>query len=358
MPLSRFPRLFPISGVLFAVAFAGGLALTNGEPDDRASHEIGFFALIAIPVWTAVAGVVLYRGQRSAAQLRVGRAAAGLAVLLILVLLGAAGAATATPPGKNDPIAFRSLGKTDVHTMRLDGTHVHRLTTSKLWDSARGTRVTVASSLDRRTVLPHRIPWQAKTNAPAASVEEVDFLIDGKLRWIEHNAPYWYGSDGDWLVTSFLSAGVHSFTVRVKTLGGHTALDTHRARVGRVPAPPADLAGDWAQSIGAARAGQFVGTWHLRITPAGWRLLDPKREPSFIDVAYLAGSLLESRSPIWTNPAGPPGSPTEGNGWCDAPYPPVRYGYSVSGSLLTLKLVGSDHCGGEHIIWEGTWHRA
>jgi len=25
-------------------------------------------------------------------------------------------------------------------------------------------------------------------------VSEVDYLIDGKLRWVEHNAPYFYGS--------------------------------------------------------------------------------------------------------------------------------------------------------------------
>ena len=224
--------------------------------------------------------------------------------------------------------------------------------------ASRAAGLTVTSSLDRTSMLPHRIAWQAKTNAPAASVGEVDFLIDGKLCWVEHNAPYWYGSDGDWLVTSFLTSGVHRFTVRVKTTDGRSALDTHRARVGKPPSLPSNLAGNWAQSIGAARAGGFAGTWHLRITPAGWHTLDPKGGVGLIDVAYLSGHLLESRSPVWTRPAGPPGSSTEGNGWCDAPYPPVRFHFSVSDSVLTLQLVGPDRCGGEHVIWAGTWTRS
>ena len=217
--------------------------------------------------------------------------------------------------------------------------------------------VKVSSTLDRIAVLPHRIRWQAKTNVVGAAVREVDFLIDGKLRWTENNPPYFYGSDGDWLVTSFLSPGSHRFTVRVVTTDGRKGLDTQEARVGKPPKVPAGLAGDWAQSIGSARAGAFTGTWHLHITSAGWGTLDPKGGVGLIDVAYLGSGLVESRSPIWTNPAGPPGSPTEGNGWCDAPYPPVHYRYNLTGTTLTLQLTGADRCGGEHFIWEGTWHR-
>ena len=39
----------------------------------------------------------------------------------------------------------------------------------------------VASTLDGRRVLPQRIHWVARTSGPAS---EVDFLIDGKLRWV------------------------------------------------------------------------------------------------------------------------------------------------------------------------------
>ena len=46
----------------------------------------------------------------------------------------------------------------------------------------------VRSTLDRKTVLPHRIRWLAFPHVPTSQVREVEFLIDGKVRWIEHNA--------------------------------------------------------------------------------------------------------------------------------------------------------------------------
>jgi hypothetical protein len=54
----------------------------------------------------------------------------------------------------------------------------------------------VTSTLDGHAALPHRIHWQAFPSVPAADVSEVDFLIDGKLGWVEHHTPYFYGDDG------------------------------------------------------------------------------------------------------------------------------------------------------------------
>jgi hypothetical protein len=71
----------------------------------------------------------------------------------------------------------------------------------------------------------------------------VDFLIDGRLRWVEHSAPYSYGSDGNFLVTSFLSTGSHRFTVKATTTAGKTASTTVIARVAAAPDPPRALAG-------------------------------------------------------------------------------------------------------------------
>jgi hypothetical protein len=96
----------------------------------------------------------------------------------------------------------------------------------------------VTSTLDDRTVLPHRIYWLGYPSLPAAKVAKVDFLIDGKLSWTEHHAPYVYGADDNgrnrgYLVTSWLAAGMHRFTVRITATDGTTATDTVAARRGR-----------------------------------------------------------------------------------------------------------------------------
>ena len=96
-------------------------------------------------------------------------------------------------------------------------------------------RPAVTTSLDGKRVLPHRIHWLAYPKLTQGQVKEVDFLIDGQLRWIERKAPYTYGDDGNWLVTSWLTPGVHRFAVRVLTTRrrSHRGEDHRRPCAGR-----------------------------------------------------------------------------------------------------------------------------
>src|SRR6188472_3834439 len=79
-----------------------------------------------------------------------------------------------------------------------------------------GQRLAVTSSIDGKKVLPQTTRWLAHPNVAPADVAAVDFLIDGKLRWIEHNAPYNYGGDDGkghlgYLFTGWLAPGKHRF---------------------------------------------------------------------------------------------------------------------------------------------------
>src|SRR5262249_1753512 len=108
----------------------------------------------------------------------------------------------------------------------------------------------VTSSLDGKNLLPLRTRWLAYPKLPASKIKEVDFLIDGKLRWIEGRAPYNYGSDDfhghlGYLITTWLPPGRHTFTARAIASDGRTAFDTATARVLPAPKPPTDLAGTW-----------------------------------------------------------------------------------------------------------------
>ena len=78
----------------------------------------------------------------------------------------------------------------------------------------------VRTSLDGKTVLPHRIHWLGYPLLARDKVKDVAFLIDGKVRWIEHDPPYSYSEDGGYLVTSWLSPGLHRFTVRATSFTG------------------------------------------------------------------------------------------------------------------------------------------
>ena len=209
---------------------------------------------------------------------------------------------------------------------------------------------TVMSTLAGKNVLPHRIRWLGRPNLPASQVSIVEFLIDGKVRWDERNPPYTYGDDSNWLVTSWLSPGRHSFVVRAKAKDGRVALQKTTARVLPAPAPPAELVGTWKHAW-------FGGTWVLSVDKTGWKIRDPFGTGNFIDVAYLSGGRLQARGGIFTKPS----SAFEGNGWCQDLNAPVNYRWAVSADTLTLTHYGSDRCtdGSEsekqHYAWNGTW---
>lgn len=229
----------------------------------------------------------------------------------------------------------------------------------------------IRSTLDGKTVLPHKIRWLAKPNIPPFQVIRVDFLIDGKLHWTEFATPFTYGDDGNWLVTSWLTPGLHRFTVRMKSSDDRFASDTVRAQVMPPPVPPAELDGtNWTRTLTQSQVGPSTpsGTWGLAIDKTGWKITDPGGGGVYMDVAYLSPGLLEAGAGISTRPLTlaqrqGKGQPVlEGNGWCGETNVPVDYQWAVSGNTLTLTLAGQDNCGdpgdSESMIWAGTWTRS
>jgi hypothetical protein len=254
---------------------------------------------------------------------------------------------------------------------------------------------TIRSSLDGKKTLPHRIAWIAY---PSAAVEApgVEFLIDGKVTFRNRLEPYAFGADGrdettgtvrtGYLVTSWLSPGLHRFTVRAKrasSVGSRVvAAKTVVALVGRSPSPPAALAGTWRRSVrrpvpadpgglyASARGGSFAGR---DPAPAGaWRMVVDKRfvqhvAPTgyVINSDYATGpGTIRFASPVWTTPRAPlaPSSGHNGNprewGWCDPWGRETTYIWSVSGNTLTLAPQGgTDACRQRGAILTGEWKR-
>jgi hypothetical protein len=215
---------------------------------------------------------------------------------------------------------------------------------------------TVSSTLSDKHVLPHRIRWLGKPSLPPTKIREVDFLIDGRLSWIEHHAPYTFGYDGNYLVTTWLKPGVHTFTVVAISTSGRRARSSSRAQTFANLPPPAALDGSWHRRISASDVGATgsPGTWTLTVNSVGWRFLDPtRRRGALIDVAYLSPTVVEARGGISTRDH----DPRENNPWCDEPFEPVRYAVQTTGDRLTITRTGIKACDGQADVWAGVWTR-
>jgi hypothetical protein len=177
---------------------------------------------------------------------------------LWLAALGviAAGCGAATPGGSSATAADPSNGAQS---------------TSTRGSSAKQT-FNVASTLDGKTVLPHRIHWVARPAVPASQIREVDFLIDGRQAWIERKPPYTYAEGGGFLVTSWLTPGKHRFSARAVRFHGAPETDTVVACVPPPPQVPAALAGTWQRRITnatGAPAPESAGNPTGTLTPPG-----------------------------------------------------------------------------------------
>ena len=247
------------------------------------------------------------------------------------------------------------------HRLRLTGTVLPVLLTITVavalpaLAGTGGKPLKVRTTLDGKKVLPHRIHWVARTSLPEYKVRAVTFLIDGKVRWIERNAPYTYGANGNWLVTSWLTPGTHRFTARATTTDGRRAKTATVARVVPAPAPPAGLNDTrWTRVYTQAEAGEApAGKWMLTIDATGWRIKDPNGEGAYIDVAYLGTGLLETRSGIWSRPH----NPYEGQAWCEDTNAPVRFTWRADGDSLMLAYVGPSRCDHFGPFMSKTWSR-
>jgi hypothetical protein len=223
-------------------------------------------------------------------------------------------------------------------------------------------KYTVKTTIDGLTTLPGRVHWQAFPSVPPADVFAVDFLIDNRLGWTERVTPYFYGNDGNWLVTSFLSPGVHRFTVRVTTFSRHTATDTVQASVTSPAAPPAALAGTWKRVVTPAEVTEATvggatpaGLWRLQISSVGWQLHDPNGGVLLFDVGYRPHVDLQMRPAIDY----PPYPQNDQGGFCTDTDPQWTWTYSAAdgGTTLTLRPVGHDPCPDRAAILAGTWIR-
>jgi hypothetical protein len=215
---------------------------------------------------------------------------------------------------------------------------------------------TVTSTLDGKKVLPLRIQWIASPHGIPGKIVAVDYLIDGRLAWTEHHAAYYYGgnegTDGNWLVTSFLKPGGHTFSVVAHASTGAVATDMVKALVVPPPTPPAKLAGSWTRNVTPTDLkkgpkGPPAGRWTVTVDSIGWAI----QHGDHFDVRYLKNGDVVMGPEVDT--------PTQqAGGFCGIdPLHTWSVSFSSDARTMALNPVGHDPCGDRVAIMQGTWTR-
>jgi hypothetical protein len=220
----------------------------------------------------------------------------------------------------------------------------------------------VASTLDGKKVLPVRIRWRATPHISTSNVKRVEFLVDGHWLWTEHQAPYVYGGNdgsyGNWLITSFLKPGRHTFTARVFIRGGRTESDNVRARVIQAPPPPSELAGKWKHHLNASTCAASPGFCDKNddVTESIMKLGWGTPPGDFWDARYESGGRVVF-GPYVVNPHMSAGART--GGFCNGIDPLHTWTSTVASDDLSFQLqpVGKDPCSYRQNGLEGTWTR-
>lgn len=225
----------------------------------------------------------------------------------------------------------------------------------------------VSSSLAEGTELTNPMRWQAYvTGVPAGDVVSVRFLIDGKLRHLEREAPYLFAGRGNLLLPGTLGPGSHVFAVDVTLTGGHRLTAATTAVVSaKAPGVPRQVLGRWTRTVTAAevtRTESFrnpadgialpAGTWQLRISADGVaRYTDPTptHDLTVGQVRFEPGGRLEVGNEIPNFPHASQG------GFCRDTARAGIYHWSLHGGALVIRAVSDHQCADRNSFWNGTF---
>jgi len=270
---------------------------------------------------------------------------AALAAVVLTACVGTNGSGGASPPPSSSPTGTRP--------------------------SPSAVPPSVTMTIADHVRLTHAVPWQVMVDtASDDAVQEVDFLVDGRQKWVENQPPYFFNDDHQLLTPWLLGEGKHALTAHVVTLDGASADETAHIAV----------------RVDVSRNKIIAGTYHRRVTPADQRRVQPYRVPSkgafgdvsptgtwrlligangeivgvdpsgdtanpFVEPFTLTASTMRLYGPaIWrqTDPSSP-------SLFCE-PEKPSDYSWWLSGNSLTIKNV-QKVCADRDIVFVGTWTR-
>jgi hypothetical protein len=225
---------------------------------------------------------------------------------------------------------------------------------------------TVTSSIADGATLAKPIQWEAQpAGNPPGGLDRVEFLIDGTVRWIEHNPPFVFNNDGNYLYPYLLGRGHHQLIARAVARSGEQADATADVQVTQAtPHIPRTLQATWKQKVSHSRIQHGsvpgdpplpAGVYRLKLGGNGVLVATPPPGPATTgDEAFMAtarGRIAFGGSLNWLT------AQSSADGICHGTQSFSRYRWRIRHRTMTLKVV-KDPCRLRAAIMAGHWTRA
>jgi hypothetical protein len=228
----------------------------------------------------------------------------------------------------------------------------------------------VLSSITDGATLADAVEWTAHPVGLRGSqtVDRVEFLIDGRMRWSSRQSPYIFGLQGEpsgkRLFPQIVGAGTHRLTVRAVISGGQTVTSSARIRVVVSAPAPSAVVGRFTRKVtpaDIARTQRFrheppdevlpTGTWVLHVARNGLISFDDPNGSGGNEAftATPAGALTFQGPANWMSPPARQGS------FCGVE-PDGSWRWSAHGHVLVL-TPNHDTCADRNALFGGTWKR-
>jgi hypothetical protein len=223
----------------------------------------------------------------------------------------------------------------------------------------------VTSSIADGATLASPVQWSAEpVGTPPGGLDRIEFLIDGKLLWVEHNPPFDFNNDGNYLYPYLFARGSHQMVARGVAKSGEQVTATANVHMTQAPPKiPRALRATWKHRVSQSVIERNsvpgdpplpAGVYRIKFRANGVSLASPPPGPATpgnYAFSATARGRLDLGGPVnWLT------AQSSADGICHGDQTFGRYRWKIHRRVLTVKLV-KDPCRLRAAIQTGHWRR-
>ena len=222
----------------------------------------------------------------------------------------------------------------------------------------------VTSSIVDGATLAGPVHWSAgPVGTPPGGLDRVEFLIDGKLLWVERHAPYDFNNDANYLYPYVFTRGPHQLIARAVSTSGEQVTATANVQMAQSPPRiPRALQATWKHRVSQSVIDRGSvpgdpplpgGVLRMKFGADGLALASPPKPvmAGYYAFAATARGVLHFGGPVnWLT------AQSSFEGICHGDRTFARYRWKIDDRALTLKVI-KDPCRLRAALLTGRWTR-